>query len=229
MLSDCRWNVILRLWRLFVVRTMKPLVRIVTAVVGLGLLQALFGMWSIEINLLIIGAALSAILVSVPMIMIQEKIDGSLAFLASLPITGYEHAAARILLIVTAAVPMMGYVAATAWWLKLADGWLAVGLGALCGVVMMVAVVGGVGCQYRYSVEQFMSMGMGAFGVIVLAGYVVGEISWLRELLVMLIVDPIGVTIGALLAGGIGLLSGWYAVRMIVRRAPMYSDETLGK
>ena len=128
----------------------------------------------------------------------QEKTDGSLAFLGSLPVTGWEHAVARVLLVVVATLPMVSYVTILLGRVEVIDGTRAIGLGLSLGGVVIILSLLGIGWQYRYSVERFMSQGMWTFLGIMAVGYVIEKMSWSGSLLVM-ILSPRGIVIFSLI------------------------------
>ena len=156
--------------------------------------------------------------------MTQEKIDGSLRFLSSLPITGREHAASRVVATAALTVPLVIWLATLLPLFQLATLPVAVAAGIGFGAVVLLVSLVAIAFQYRYS-------GQKARSVLVYAAVAFVVVLWIStrfEGWSAVIRTPAVIVTGALVAG-IGVVAiGWYALRTIVGLAPVYDGENDG-
>ena len=157
-----------------------------------------------------------------------EKIDGSLRFLASLPVTGREHAASRLVAAATLAMPLVVHLATLLplFGLMALPGAFIVAVSA--GTAAVLVSLLGVALQYRFSGQKARSM----FSILLAASVGLAWMSTLFEGWLPVILTPVGIVTLSLLPA-IGVMAGsWYALRAIVRLAPVYEhdrDELTGR
>ena len=223
-----RRHAVTRLFRLHLLRTLAPMGRLTLAIAVLwglmflwkglrgGLTAALGGVW------------LAYFPGGLAMNMIQEKTDGSLRFLSSLPVTGREHAASRALAVVVLTIPLAIYVSAA---FQLSGvlplpGAVASGIG--CGVAVIVGCLVLIALLYKFSIQKAVGFFRWLFLGFLAATFVLPEllakIPWPEGFLEALI-SPVGIAALALLAGMGVAATGWYAIRTIVVHAPAYDRE----
>ena len=154
-----RRGAVLRLVRLYLDRTVKPMWKMGLAV---GVMILVFDRG--ELNPSTIVGLFAAFLIYLPvnlaLNMTQEKIDGSLRFLSSLPITGREHAASRVVATAALTVPLVIWLATLLplFQLMALPGAVATGIG-FGAVVFLVSLVV-IAFQYRYSGQKARSVFM---------------------------------------------------------------------
>ena len=215
-----RRGAVLRLVRLYLDRTVKPMWKM-GLVVGVMILVFDRG----ELNPSTIVGLFAAFLIYLPvnlaLNMTQEKIDGSLRFLSSLPITGREHAASRVVATAALTVPLVIWLATLLplFQLMALPGAVATGIG-FGAVVFLVSLVV-IAFQYRYSGQKARSVFMYA----AVAFVVVLWISTWFEGWSAVIRTPAVIVTGALVSLIGAMATGRYALRTIVRLAPVYDGE----
>ncbi len=154
--------------------------------------------------------------------MTQEKIDGSLRFLSSLPVTGREHAASRVLATAALTTPLVIWLATTLPLFQLESlpgGPVVTGIGMGMAVFLASLVV--IAFQYRYS-------GQKARSILVYAGLAFVVVLWIStwfEGLSAVIRIPAVIVTGALVSLIGAMATGRYVLRTIVRLAPVYDGE----
>ena len=217
-----RRNAVLRLSRLHVYRTVKPMWKVGLAMgVVVVLPLVLTGALSQDLMVGVPGGLLVLLSVSLARNVTGEKVDGSLRFLASLPITGREHAASRLVAAVILAMPLVIHLATLLplFGLMALPGAFIVAVSA--GIAAVMVSMLGVALQYKFSGQQTRSK----FGILAtdLAGLI-----WMSTLFdgwPAAILTPAGVVTLALISS-IGVMAGsWYALRAIVRLAPVYERD----
>ena len=218
-----RRDAVLRLVRLYLYRTVKPMWKLGLTV---GVMILVFSRG--ELNPSVIVGLFAAFLIYLPvnlaLNMTQEKIDGSLRFLSSLPITGREHAASRVVATAALTVPLVIWLATLLPLFQLATLPVAVAAGIGFGAVVLLVSLVAIAFQYRYS-------GQKARSVLVYAAVAFVVVLWIStrfEGWSAVIRTPAVIVTGALVAG-IGVVAiGWYALRTIVGLAPVYDGENDG-
>lgn len=217
-----RRNVVLRLFRLHVYRTVKPMWKVALAAGVVAVLPlALMGSLNRDLTVGMPAGLLLLLPVSLAYNMTGEKIDGSLRFLASLPVTGREHAASRLVAIAILSMPVVIHLAIL---LPLFDlmalpGAFIVAIGA--GIAAVLVSLLGVALQYRFSGQKVRSM----FGFLAIAVMGVIWMSMLFEGWLEALLTPTGIVALSLLPL-MGVAAGsWYALRTIVRLAPTYERD----
>ena len=107
-----RRGAVLRLFRLHLSRTVKPMWKLGLGVVAVVLIPVVFGDGLNPDMTVAFGAVFLIYLpCNLPLNMTQEKIDGTLRFLSSLPVTGREHAASRVLATAALTTPLVIWLA----------------------------------------------------------------------------------------------------------------------
>ena len=153
-----------------------------------------------------------------------EACHGSLRFLASLPISGPEHAAGRILVAATFAVPatlVITVVAVREQFVSLAAS-VPAGLlvwAALTAISTLITA-----CHYRFAGERMLGLFArvaldGVVGSFLISTFVPPELAVLAWL-----ASPTGRTVAAALAVGAAVAPFWWAVRTINCCAPVHQD-----
>ena len=215
-----RRGAVLRLVRLYLDRTVKPMWKLGLAT---GVMILVFDRG--ELNPSTIVGLFAAFLIYLPvnlaLNMTQEKIDGSLRFLSSLPITGREHAASRVVATAALTVPLVIWLATLLplFQLMALPGAVATGIG-FGAVVFLVSLVV-IAFQYRYSGQKARSVFMYA----AVAFVAVLFISRRFEGWSAVILTPAVIVTGALVSLIGAMATGRYALRTIVRLAPVYDGE----
>ena len=215
-----RRGAVLRLVRLYLDRTVKPMWKL-----GAGDGCDDSGLRQGELNPSTIVGLFAAFLIYLPvnlaLNMTQEKIDGSLRFLSSLPITGREHAASRVVATAALTVPLVIWLATLLplFQLMALPGAVATGIG-FGAVVFLVSLVV-IAFQYRYSGQKARSVFMYA----AVAFVAVLFISRRFEGWSAVILTPAVIVTGALVSLIGAMATGRYALRTIVRLAPVYDGE----
>ena len=217
-----RRNVVLRLSRLHVYRTLKPMWKVgLAASVVLVLPFVLTGDLNRDFMVGVPAGLLALLPVAAALNVTGEKIDGSLRFLAALPVTGREHAASRLVAVATLTMPLVIHLATLLplFGLMALPGAFIVAAGA--GIVAVLLSLLGVALQYRLSGQKARSM----FAILVVALIGLTWMSTLFEGWLPAILTPAGV-VTLLLVPSIGVMAGgWYALRAIVRLAPVYERD----
>ena len=218
-----RRGAVLRLVRLYLYRTVKPMWKMGLAV-GVMILVFSGGKPNPDTTVGLFAAFLIYLPVNLALNMTQEKIDGSLRFLASLPITGREHAASRVLATAALTMPLVIWLATLLplFQLMALPGAVATGIG-FGAVVFLVSLVV-IAFQYRYSGQKARSVFMYA----AVAFVVVLFISTRFEGWSAVILTPAVIVTGALVSLIGAMATGRYALRTIVRLAPVYDGENDG-
>ncbi len=217
-----RRNVVLRLSRLHVYRTVKPLWKVGLAMGVVVVLPPVFsGALNPDFTVGVPGGLLVLLPVAAALNMTGEKIDGSLRFLASLPVTGREHAASRLVAAVTLAMPAVIHFATVLplFGLMSLPGAFIVAVSA--GIAAVLLSLLGVALQYRFSGQRVRSM----FSILLAVLMAFVWMSTLLEGWPAVILTPAGIVTLSLVPL-IGVMAGsWYALRAIVRLAPVYERD----
>ncbi|MDE2874394.1 MAG: ABC-2 transporter permease [Gemmatimonadota bacterium] len=218
-----RRDAVLRLFRLHLYRTVKPLWKLGLVTVGVVMIPVFLGGGLNPDMTVGLGAVFLIYLpCSLALNMTQEKIDGSLRFLSSLPITGREHAASRFLATAALSMPLVIWLAAllSLFRLESLPGGpvvTGIGMGAAVFLVSLVAIA----FQYKYSGPKARSV-----FVYVSAAFV--AVIWISTLLdgsPAEFLTPAVIATGALVSGIGAAAVGWFAVRTIVEYAPTYDRD----
>ena len=217
-----RRTVVLRLSRLHVYRTVKPMWKVGLAMgVVVVLPLALTGALSQDLTVGVLAGLLAYLPVTLALNVTGEKIDGSLRFLASLPVTGREHAASRLVAAVTLAMPLVIHLATLLplFGLMALPGAFMVAVSA--GIAVVLVSLLGVALQYRFSGQRARSM----FGILVAVLVALAWMSTLFDGWLAVILTPAGI-VSLSLVPLIGVMAGsWYALRAIARLAPVYERD----
>lgn len=217
-----RRNIVLRLSRLHMYRTVKPMWKVGLAAGVVMVLPLVFlGALSRDLTVGVPAGLLILLPVSLAYNVTGEKIDGSLRFLASLPVTGREHAASRLVAIAILAMPVVIHLATLLplFGLMAAPGAFVVAVGA--GMAAVLVSLLGVALQYRLSGQKARSM----FSFLALAVVALMWMSTLFEGWLAAILTPAGIATLSLVPA-MGVIAGsWYALRTIARLAPAYERE----
>lgn len=216
-----RRKLVLRLFRLHVYRTVKPMWKKLWIGGVVVLLAVLAGGLSPDLTVGVLAGLLVFLPVTLALNVTGEKIDGSLRFLASLPVTGREHAASRIAAAAALAMPLVIHLATL---LPLFDlvalpGAFVVAVGT--GIAAVLVSVLGVALQYRFSGQAARSMFSGlSFAFVALIWMSILFEGWPAAIL-----TPAGIVALSLIPL-IGVAAGsWYALRTIARLAPVYERD----
>ena len=213
-----RRGAVLRLVRLYLYRTVKPMWKMGLAV---GVMILVFsggkpvGFFAAFLMYLPVNLALN---------MTQEKIDGSLRFLASLPITGREHAASRVLATAALTMPLVIWLATLLPLFQLETLPVAVAAGIGFGAVAFLGSLVVIAFQYRYSGQKARSVVTYAAVAFVAVLFILTRFEgWSAVIL-----TPAVIVTGALVSLIGVMATGRYALRTIVRLAPVYDGENDG-
>ena len=220
-----RRDAVLRLVRLYLYRTVKPMWKLGLVVGTVVLIPVVFGGGLNPDTTVAIGALFLIYLpCNLALNMTQEKIDGTLRFLSSLPVTGREHAASRVLATAALTTPLVIWLATTVPFFQLESlpgGPVVTGIGMGMAVFLVCLVV--IAFQYKYS-------GPKARSIFVYALVAVGAIVWIWtrfEGSPAALLTPAVVITGALVSGVGAAAVVWFALRTIVEYAPVYERDNL--
>ena len=218
-----RRGAVLRLVRLYLYRTVKPMWKLGLAV-GVMILVVSRG----ELNPSVIVGLFAAFLIYLPvnlaLNMTQEKIDGTLRFLSSLPVTGREHAASRVLATATLTTPLVIWLATLLPLFQLESlpgGPVVTGIGMGMAVFLVCLVV--IAFQYKYSGPKARSV----FVYFLVAFAAIVWISTWFEGSPAELLTPMVIVTAALVSGVGAAAVGWFALRAIVEYAPVYDRDNL--
>ena len=156
--------------------------------------------------------------------MTQEKIDGTLRFLSSLPVTGREHAASRVLATAALTTPLVIWLTTMLPLFQLESlpgGPVVTGIGMGMAVFLVSMVV--IAFQYKYSGPRARSI----FVYALVAVVVVVWISTRFEGSPTELFTPMVIVTAALVSGVGAAAVGWFALRTIVEYAPVYDRDNL--
>ena len=217
-----RHNVVLRLSRLHVYRTLKPLWKVGLAMGVVVVLPPVFsGALNPDFTVGVLAGLLVLLPVTAALNVTGEKIDGSLRFLASLPVTGQEHAASRLVAVATLAIPLVVHLATLLPLFGLMAPPGAFVVAGSAGIAVVLVSLVGVALQYRFSGQKARSM----FSILAAALVALAWMSTLFEGWLAIILTPAGIVTLSLIPL-IGVMAGsWYALRTIVRLAPVYERD----
>ncbi|WP_420633174.1 hypothetical protein [Candidatus Palauibacter sp.] len=217
-----RRNVVVRLSRLHVYRTVKPLWKVGLAMGVVMVLPPVFsGALNPDFTVGVPAGLLVLLPVTAALNVTGEKIDGSLRFLASLPVTGREHTVSRLAAAATLAMPLVIHLATLLplFGLMALPGAFIVAVSA--GIAAVLVSLLGVALQYRFSGQKVRSM----FSMLAAALVALAWMSTLFEGWLAVILTPAGI-VALLLISLIGVMAGsWYALRAIARLAPVYERD----
>ncbi len=217
-----RYDVILRLCRLHIYRNVKSMWKAALVMGGVLVLPlVLTGEFKQELTVGLLGGFLMLLPAHLALNMTEEKIDGSLRMLASLPITGREHAASRLVAAAALTMPLVIHLATLLPLFDLLAFPRAVGVGIGMGVTALLVGLVGVALQYRFSGQKVRSM-------FSMAVFVVVGLIWLSTLFEgwpAWILSPVGVVTLSLIPLIATIAGGWYAIRTIVKLAPVYERD----
>ena len=209
-----RRDAVLRLVRLYLYRTVKPMWKMGLAV-GVMILVFDRGKPNPDTTVGFFAAFLIFLPVNLALNMTQEKIDGSLRFLASLPITGREHAASRVLATAALTMPLVIWLATLLPLFQLETLPVAVAAGIGFGAVVFFVSLVVTAFQYRYSGQKARSVVTYAALAFVAVLWISTRFEgWSAVILTGALVSLIG-----------AMATGRYALRTIVRLAPVYDGE----
>lgn len=216
---------VLRLCRLHLYRTLKPMWKFALVTAGVVLIPRLAaGAFNPDMTVAMVAMLLLYVPASLALNMTQEKIDGSLRFLAALPVTGREHAASRALALATLAMPLVIWLGAALplFALQTVPEAVAAGLGFGAAVVLVSLVA--MALQYRFSSRKARSVFTLSIVAFVAVVWTVThfEVS-ARTILTPAVLVP-GAAVGV--AGVVAV--AWYALRTIVHWAPVYERDEEG-
>lgn len=218
-----RRDAVLRLFGLHLHRTVKPMWKLGLATVGVVMIPVFLGGGLNPDMTVALGAVFLLYLPSsLALNMTQEKIDGSLRFLSSLPVTGREHAASRALAAAALAMPLVIWLAVLLPLFRLESlpgGPVVTGIGFGAAVFLVSLVV--IAFQYKYSGPKARSV----FNYVLVAFVAVIWISTRFEGSASELLTPAVIAGGALITGIGAAAVGWFAVRTIVEYAPVYDRE----
>ena len=145
-----RRRAILALWRIYLARIGKRHSRFAITMPGLVVLFGLWRGWDHPLVPMLGGLFFGILALSPAMMMLQEKLTGSLRFVGSLPISGQEHAASRVLTAATMATPA-ALAGAVALILYPVVPFAAVAPAALANWALLTVVsIFGTALHYRY-------------------------------------------------------------------------------
>ena len=220
-----RRGAVLRLVRLHLSRTVKPMWKLGLGVGAVVLIPVVFGGGLNPDMTVGLGAVFLIYLpCNLALNMTQEKIDGTLRFLSSLPVTGREHAAGRALATAALTTPLVIWLATLLSLFQLESlpgGPVVTGIGMGMAVFLVCLVV--IAFQYKYSGPRARSI----FVYALVAVVAVVWISTLFEGSPAELLTPAVIVSGAL-ASGVGAAAvGWFALRTIVEYAPVYERDNL--
>ena len=215
-----RRDAVLRLVRLYLYRTVKPMWKMGLAV-GVMILVFSGGKPNPDTTVGLFAVFLIFLPVNLALNMTQEKIDGSLRFLASLPITGREHAASRVVATAVLAMPLVIWLATLLPLFQLATLPVAVAAGIGFGTAVFFVSLVVTAFQYKYSGQKARSV----FTYAALAFVAVLWISTRFEGWSAVIRTPAVIVTGALVSLIGAMATGRYALRTIVQLAPVYDGE----
>ncbi len=224
-----RRSVVLRLSRLHMYRTVKPMWKVGLATGVVVVLPLVFsGALNPDLTVGVLAGLLVLLPVTAALNVTGEKIDGSLRFLASLPVTGREHAASRLVAAATLAMPLVIHLATLLplFGVMAFAGAFIVAVSA--GIAAVLVSLLGVALQYRFSGQKARSM----FSILLAASVGVVWLSMLFEGWLPVILTPAGIVTLSLVPLAGALAGSWYALRAIVRLAPVYEhdrDELTGR
>ncbi len=218
-----RRDAVLRLTRLHLHRTLKPMWKLGLVTVGVVMIPVFLG-GGLNPDMTVAAGAVFLLYLpsSLALNMTQEKIDGSLRFLSSLPVTGREHAASRALAAAALTMPLpiwLGVLLPLFRLESLPGGPVVTGIGMGAAVFLVSLVV--IAFQYRYSGPKARSV----FVYVLIAFVGVIWISTLFEGSPAELLTPAAIATGALVFGTGVVAVGWFAVRTIVEYAPIYDRE----
>ena len=151
--------------------------------------------------------------------MIREGLD---AGLSSLPVTGREHAASRVLATAALTTPLVIWLATTLPLFQLESlpgGPVVTGIGMGMAVFLVSMVV--IAFQYKYSSPKARSI----FVYAMVASVVVLRIATWFEGSPTALLTPAVIVTGALVSLIGAMATGRYVLRTIVRLAPVYDGE----
>ena len=148
-----RRDAVLRLTRLHLHRTLKPMWKFGLVTIGVVMIPVFLG-GGLNPDMTVAAGAVFLLYLpgSLALNMTQEKIDGSLRFLSSLPVTGREHAASRVLASAALTMPLVIWLAVLLPLFQLeslAGGPVVTGIGMGAAVFLVSLVV--IAFQYKYS------------------------------------------------------------------------------
>ncbi len=218
-----RRDAVLRLFRLHLHRTVKPMSKWGLVTAGVLMVPVFLG-GGLNLDMTVGFGAVFLIYLpcNLALNMTQEKIDGSLRFLSSLPVTGREHAASRVLATAALTMPLVIWLAVLLPLFQLESlpgGPVVTGIGMGAAVFLVSLVV--IAFQYKYSGPKARSV----FAYVLVAFVAVIWISTLFEGSPAELLTPAVIATGALVSG-IGIVAvGRFAVRTIVEYAPIYDRE----
>lgn len=220
-----RRRTILALWRLYLARIGKRHSRLAITMPGLVVLVGLWRGWDHPMVPMLVGSFFVLLALLPAMMMMQEKLTGSLRFVGSLPISGQEHAASRVLTAATLATPA-ALAGAVALVLYPVVPFAAVAPAALgIWALLTVGSVFGTAMQFRYPFGQFAQLVFWSLLAFVAAVFAIAEWGPRFPSLVAALLSQAGlIGLGAILAAGV-VIAAWWAVSTIVRLAPVYMGE----
>ena len=220
-----RRRTILALWRLYLARIGKRHSRFAITMPGLVVLVGLWRGWDHPFVPMLGGSFFVILALSPAMMMMQEKLTGSLRFVGSLPISGQEHAASRVLTAATMATPA-ALAGAVALILYPVVPFAAVAPAALANWALLTVVsIFGTALHYRYPFGYVVQLVLWPLFAFIVAVYAIEAWSSRFPSLVAALLSQAGlIGLGAILAAGV-VTAAWWAVRTIVRLAPVYMGE----
>ena len=221
-----RRRAVLALWRMLAGRLVKHFAKSVATFAVLSALVGLTMGWDhgfvemLSLFLLVMSVIFPAGR------MLQERVHGSLRFLASLPISGPEHAAGRVLLAGTFAIPATLVVTVVA----VREQFVSLAASVPAGIVVWAALTAIstliTACHYGFATDRMI----GLFARVALAGVVVSLLvsSFVPPQLSVLawLTSPTGRTVAFALGVGAAVTPLWWAVRTISRCAPVFQEGT---
>lgn len=213
---------VLRLCRLHLYRTLKPMWKFALATGGVVLIPRLAaGAFNPDMTVAMVAMLLLYVPGSLALNMTQEKIDGSLRFLAALPVTGREHAASRALALATLAMPLVIWlgVGLPLFGLQTVPEAVAAGLGFGAAVVLVSLVA--MALQYKYSSRKARSV----FTLSIVAFVVIVLIPTYFEVSATTLLAPAVLVPGAAVGVAGVVAVAWYALRTIVHWSPVYERD----
>lgn len=217
-----RSDAVLRLFDLHLYRALKPAWKLGLAVGGVVMLPVVLGDgMNPDMTVGFVAVFLLYLPANLALNMTQEKIEGSLRFLASLPVTGREHAASRLLAVAALTMPLVTWlsVALPLFRLQTIPEAVLAGIGFGVGIFLVSLVV--IAFQYKYTGQKARS----AFVYVLVAFVAVVWMSTRFEGWVAVLANP-AVIVGGSVVGGIVVVAvGRYALRTIIEYAPVYDRE----
>ena len=211
-----RRDAVLRLTRLHLHRTLKPMWKFGLVTIGVVMIPVFLG-GGLNPDMTVAAGAVFLLYLpsSLALNMTQEKIDGSLRFLSSLPVAGREHAASRVLATAALTMPLVIWLAVLLALFQLESlpgGPVVTGIGM--GAAVFLVIAGG----DRVSVQVF-----GPESPIRLrvrswrpSWPSSGSRRWFEGSAAELL-TPAVIATGALISGIGAAAVGWFAVRTIVQ------------